>query len=189
MTKLTAKIFISLCVFVAGCDEGEPSTKAEGVANLVIHSQAKPVAEVAFLQERQGRVLVVNYWATWCAPCRVEMPSLATLQEHYPQEIEVVAVSLDRGDIARPQAFLQEVGASSLTLIHDSDSITARALGVAGLPTTLVINQEGKEVARLLGEAQWDSPPIYAFLDALLYEPASASSSSGMAVKRSATKP
>ncbi len=153
----------------SGADSGRDLGGKSGVEKLIIHPAPKPVADfvlpqaggdkrLAALDALDGRVLVVNYWATWCAPCRKEMPTLAALQARYDKtQLQVVAVSLDRGGADKPRAFLQEVGADGLTHWHDSKSVSARALGVYALPTTLIIDAQGREVARLLGEADWDS--------------------------------
>lgn len=135
------------------------------LAQLIIHDKPKALPPLAFytetgaqvnLQDFQGRVILLNYWASWCAPCRAEMPSLDGLQAHFATApFTVLAVSLDRGKAEKPKAFLQKLQIKNLAFYHDPESKSARSAGVYGLPTSLLINKKGREVGRLLGEADW----------------------------------
>ena len=141
-------------------------------------SEPKPVPELTFfdgtgnevsLADFRGEVVVLNLWATWCAPCRHEMPSLDRLQARFGGNgLEVIALSLDRGDIAKVRDFFEELGISSLALYHDPEGRAGRALGAPGLPTTVVIDRSGQEVGRLLGPAEWDSDEAIAVIEALV---------------------
>ena len=125
-------------------------------------------AEVSW-GEFEGQALVVNLWATWCAPCIVEMPTLVALQERLGSEaFSVIALSQDRAGTRVAKPFLETNGWESLPLYIDPKGQFAKALGVRGLPTTLVINAEGKEVARLEGHADWNSEEAYIALEGLL---------------------
>jgi thiol-disulfide isomerase/thioredoxin len=138
----------------------------------------KPVPALTFfdadgeevrLADFQGEVVVLNLWATWCAPCRREMPSLDRLQARYGGNgLEVIALSLDRGDVAKIREFFEELGISSLAIYQDPKARAGRELGAPGLPTTIVIDRTGQEVGRLLGPAEWDSPEALAVIEALL---------------------
>ena len=138
----------------------------------------KPVPELTFLDgdgnevtlaEFRGEVVVLNLWATWCAPCRREMPSLDRLQAKYGDDgLEVIALSLDRGDIAKVRAFFDELAISSLALYQDPKGRVGRELAAPGLPTTVVIDRAGQEVGRLLGPAEWDSPEALAVIEQLM---------------------
>ena len=140
----------------------------EALANLVIHDKPKDLPVLAFytetggqvnLQDFQGRVILLNYWASWCAPCRAEMPSLNALQAHCAKApFTVLAVSLDRGKADEPKAFLQKLQIKNLTFYHDPENKTAHALSVYGLPTSLLIDKKGREIARLVGEVDWHAP-------------------------------
>ena len=92
----------------------------------------------------------------WCAPCRREMPSLDLQAKYGGDGIEVIALSLDRGDIAKVRAFFDELAISNLAIYQDPKGRAGRELA-AGLPTTVVIDRAGQEVGRLLGPAEWDS--------------------------------
>lgn len=141
-------------------------------------SEPKPVPEIAFfdgdgnqvsLADFEGEVVVLNLWATWCAPCRREMPSLDRLQARFGGNgLEVIALSLDRGDIAKVREFYEELGITHLAIYHDPQARAGRELGAPGLPTTIVIDRSGQEVGRLLGPAEWDSDEAIAVIEALV---------------------
>jgi len=118
------------------------------------------------LEEWQGRWVVLNFWATWCAPCRAEMPSLSRLQSADPG-LAVVTVATGRNSVEGITKFMGEIGVDNLPLLRDPKSELARSMGVLGLPVTVILNPEGQEVARLIGDAEWDSAPAKAVLAAL----------------------
>lgn len=116
-----------------------------------------------------GEVTVLNFWATWCAPCKREMPTLAALQEAFEgRPLRVVTLAMDGAGPDALAAFMAEVGAESLTIWRDPTMATSRPLDVPGLPVTLVIDGQGNEVFRHAGYADWNAPEIAAFLDQLL---------------------
>ncbi|MFO1032675.1 MAG: redoxin family protein [Hyphomicrobiales bacterium] len=121
------------------------------------------------LSDFKGRVVLLNLWATWCAPCRKEMPSLASLQKDMGGPgFEVVALSLDHKGLEASGAFLKETGADALALYADPESKALAAVGALGLPATLLITRDGKEAARLLGPAEWNSAEAKALISQLL---------------------
>ena len=114
--------------------------------------------EAKTLTDWRGKVVVLNLWATWCAPCRKEMPDLDKLQaELGGPKFEVVALGVDRGGVKAAEKFLQQVGNKSLALYVDPTAKLATELRVIGLPATLLIDAEGREIGRLLGPADWAS--------------------------------
>ena len=109
------------------------------------------------LADWRGKVVLMNIWATWCAPCRKEMPDLEQLQKTLGgADFEVVAISLDRGSAEGPRKFLQET-APGLKLFHEPTARLANQLKVIGMPATLLIDGQGREVGRLVGPAKWHS--------------------------------
>lgn len=117
------------------------------------------------LEDFLGKVVLLNMWATWCGPCRAEMPTLDRLQATLGgRDFEVVALSIDEGGIPVVKKFYEELGLKSLRIYVDPTlkaPITLKALGV---PTTLLINREGKEIGRYAGPAEWDSPTIVSII-------------------------
>lgn len=110
-----------------------------------------------------GRGLVINLWATWCPPCVAEMPSLDRAQAFLEREgITVLALSSDRGGRAQVEPFYARARLRELGIWLDPRGATGRAFGVRGLPTTILLDRAGREVARLEGEAEWDRPEMLA---------------------------
>jgi thiol-disulfide isomerase/thioredoxin len=109
------------------------------------------------LADWRGKVVLLNLWATWCVPCRKEMPALDRLQaEMGSDRFEVVAVSVDRSGVQGARKFLDETKVGRLALYADPSARLAATLRAIGLPATLLIDAEGREVGRLLGPAEWD---------------------------------
>src|SRR4051794_16406072 len=111
------------------------------------------------LAEFKGHGMVVNLWATWCAPCVAEMPSLEVLSKALaPADIAVLPLSSDRGGAAVVQAWFDSHAINGLPVLLDPKGAVARAFAARGVPTTLVINKSGQVVARLEGAADWGAP-------------------------------
>jgi thiol-disulfide isomerase/thioredoxin len=119
------------------------------------------------LSQWQGQWVVLNFWATWCAPCRHEMPSLDRLQSAMP-ELAVLPVATGRNSVDGIERFYAEAGVTNLPVLLDPKSQLARNMAVMGLPVTVIVNPEGQEVARLIGDAAWDSPEAKAILAAMM---------------------
>jgi thiol-disulfide isomerase/thioredoxin len=110
------------------------------------------------LADWHGRVVLLNLWATWCAPCRKEMPELDSLQAELGSEkFEVVALAVDRTGAEGAKRFLEQARVGSLGLYVDASARAAAELKAVGLPTTLLIDREGREIGRLTGPAEWNS--------------------------------
>ncbi len=125
--------------------------------------------KAASLEQFRGKVVVLNMWATWCAPCREEMPSLDRLQaEVDPSKILVVALSVDHAGPERVLSFLKDIGVSHLSVYRDPDMSAIRAVKSPGLPTTIVLDPKGQEVGRVLGGADWSDPKVVSALESLL---------------------
>jgi thiol-disulfide isomerase/thioredoxin len=150
-------------------------------AAAITTGEPKPVPGLRFfdLEGREtsvdafrGEVVVLNLWATWCAPCREEMPSLSRLQARFADApVRVVALSVDRAPAERVKEFMDTVGVSNLSVYRDPTVKAARLLKVLGLPATLLLDREGREVGRVLGIAEWDGAAAVAAVDRLLQAP------------------
>lgn len=137
------------------------------------HPSETPIA-LSFVEENgnaidftafEGQYVVVNFWATWCAPCVAEMPSLDRLEAALADEdVKVVAISIDRGPTGKLRTFYDDLGLEHLDIYHDVEGQARRQLRIAGLPMTMVLDRENREIARHLGPNEWDSPEIVAFL-------------------------
>jgi thiol-disulfide isomerase/thioredoxin len=140
-----------------------------GMTKLVRAAEPKELAPVTFQDEAgrsksladwKGKVVLVNLWATWCAPCKLEMPSLSRLQAQLGgADFAVLPISLDRQGVELPRKFLTSSNLGNLPLLIDPTAGLAGKLDAIGLPASIILDREGREIARLLGPAEWDSAP------------------------------
>lgn len=162
--------------------EGVSRSLATGtLAAFLVKPERVALPDVAFqdgdgkpvkLSDWKGRVVLVNLWATWCAPCRKEMPDLASLQKELgSDQFEVVAISVDRKGAEASAAFLEETGADNLRLYVEPSTRIVTDFQSPGLPATILIDRQGREIGRLLGPAHWASPEAIALIKAALAEP------------------
>ena len=171
----TAALYLAAALGANAAQAQDVAALATGAMEaLEVHEAPREVPRVEILTPDgapatlpEGRPVVLNFWATWCAPCREEMPHLAALQEAMGEEAEVVLVATGRNDPEAALAFLAEVGADGLTDLRDPEGALGRGVAVVGLPTTLVLDPKGREVARLQGIAEWHSDEAQAILRAL----------------------
>lgn len=149
------------------------AAKAGDMRRLAIHETPQPLPEATLatlddathsLAEWRGQWVVVNFWATWCAPCRKEMPALEALAAGGQP---VVTVATGRNAVPAIERFLEEAGVTHPVVLRDPQSQLARGMGILGLPVTVILNPEGHEVARLVGDADWASADAKAVLAAL----------------------
>jgi thiol-disulfide isomerase/thioredoxin len=131
-------------------------------------SLADPTGQTVGLSELRGKPVLVNLWATWCEPCLREMPSLERLQSRLGERIAVLAVSEDRGGNKTVEPFIAKLGLKSFKIYIDPKSEVGRAFGARGLPTSFLIDREGRVLGRVEGAAEWDSPKILGVLEPLL---------------------
>lgn len=131
-----------------------------------------PEGTKASLADFKGRTVLLNLWATWCVPCRQEMPALDRLQGMFgSKDFAVVAVNIDTARLDRPKAFLDEIGVKNLKLYTDNTAAAFQTLKqagkVLGLPTTILIGKDGCEIGTMAGPAQWDSEEALTLLNAI----------------------
>ncbi len=145
---------------------------------LVFHAEPKEVSDAEFtdpeggshrLSDYAGQVVLVNFWATWCAPCRKEMPTLEALQEALGgEDFRVLTIATGRNTPAAIDRFFAEAGVDDLPVLLDPRSTLAREMAVFGLPATVLLDREGREIARLTGDADWASDSALAVLGAVV---------------------
>lgn len=159
----------------AGLAAAIPSARA---GDLPLHPAPRPIPEIAFgdgegrprmLTEWRGRVVLLNLWATWCAPCRIEMPTLDRLQGLLGSgNFEVVALSVDTDGLSRVRPFLERMGVANLEPYVDPSEQAMVALATSSLPTTVLVDPDTREIARLVGATEWDAPDMVAFLSRVI---------------------
>lgn len=165
----------------AEAPQGPLAPFAKGtLAHLMTFAQPKAMDDMAFmnrdrkpmhLSDFKGQVVVLNLWATWCAPCRTEMPTLANLQAQYAGKgLKVIPLSGDNEDKMDDVKSFIDVQEPLEVYIDPTLIGKSQKLEIQGLPSTLIFDKQGREVARLDGQAAWDSPESKALMDKLLAE-------------------
>ncbi len=160
LTMLTTLTVFLVATLVAGLGRQE----------LELYKTPRPLPRISFadaagrqidLGSFAGKVVVLDFWATWCPPCRAEFPSLDHLQQQLGGEnLVVIPVSMDRKGMPAVDRFYEDLKVRNLGKYLDEDGEAAQAIGIRGLPTTLVIDQHGREIGRVEGPAQWDGKAI-----------------------------
>lgn len=160
---------------VAGADpQGLINMRDGDMMKLAVHSAPRAgsdttftteTGETATLADYQGKVVLLNFWATWCAPCRKEMPGLSALQTDLGgDDFAVLTIATGRNPRPAMERFMADIGVDNLPLHTDDRQALARSMGVLGLPVTLILDRNGAEVARLIGDADWTSDSARAIL-------------------------
>src|SRR5260370_23917560 len=161
-----------------------PSAEDAVEGKFVLIDPPKALPDVRFvdgdgrhraLSDFHGKFVLLNIWATWCIPCRKEIPTLDRLQSALGGDgFEVVALSIDRGGLDIVRKFYREIRVSHLATYVDASGGAFRDLAIVGLPTTLLIDRAGREIGHLVGPAEWDAPDTIALLRRLIGRPAGA---------------
>lgn len=154
------------------------------MAAMAVRDTADDVSDLQFndsdgnaisMSDTAGKYRLLNLWATWCAPCRAEMPALDELQRTKGgDKFEVIAISVDGGSEAKPRAFYDEIGLTSLTFYHDPtigvfNDLKKKSLAL-GLPVTLLLDENNRVVANMNGPAEWASDDAFRLIDAVVYD-------------------
>jgi thiol-disulfide isomerase/thioredoxin len=158
---------------------------ADGIADLrdgdmkklVVHAAPKVFGDTvledqgrtASLADYRGQIVLVNFWAIWCAPCREEMPTLSALQDTYGRA-DFAVVTIATGPNAPPaiDRFFDDIGVTNLPKYRDPRATLGRATGVLGLPVSVLLDRNGQEIARLTGTADWNSDSARAIVEHLI---------------------
>jgi thiol-disulfide isomerase/thioredoxin len=155
-------IFIYLIVTSFGYAIEKPDIK-----NLVLIKKTKTYEEVIFKDKNQknldladykGKLVLLNFWATWCAPCREEMPSLDKLQlDNRLNNLKVFPINIGQEDLSKSEIFFTELNIQNLDIYFDSSITLAKKFKLRGVPTTVLFNKEGQEFARIIGSIDFDN--------------------------------
>ena len=137
------------------------------IENLVINKNLKTYDEIVFKDENQknidltnykGKLLILNFWATWCAPCREEMPSLDFLQSDLRlNNLKIFPINIGQEDLSNSEIFFKELDIQNLEVYFDSTITLAKKFMLRGVPTSILFNKEGEEFARILGSIDFDN--------------------------------
>ena len=134
--------------------------------NLVLIKNPKSYENVIYMDINQknvnlddfnGKLVILNFWATWCAPCREEMPSLDNLQSNTKLDnLKIFPINIGQEDIAKSESFFKELNIKNLDIYIDAPITLAKKFALRGVPTTILFNKEGKEFARIMGSIDFD---------------------------------
>ena len=171
MRRLTLALFAIALAFAPTFAVAQPG-------NFILREPSEVMPDLQFtddagqtrtLTDFHGKVILLNLWATWCYPCRKEMPSLDRLQASLGgPDFEVVPLSIDRGGADAVKKFYAENGIQHLPIHIDQTGKAVFTLAAPGLPTTFVVDREGREIGRFIGPAEWDTPEMITFLKSVI---------------------
>ena len=152
MRFLTIFIFLMLSSF---------SLEASEIKNLIIYEEPKKYDNLSFLDDKnnelklnsfKGNIILLNFWATWCAPCKEEMPSLDLLQENNElNNLKIFPINIGKDNMEKASSFFNNLKIRNLNLYFDNPETLAKKLSLRGLPTTILFNKKGDEFARIIG--------------------------------------
>ena len=140
--------------------------------NIVIHEKPLIIKELKFkdfnlqdvdLTNKKGNIMILNFWASWCAPCKREMPSLEKLAQNNP-DIKVYAINMEKPNKLRTRDFYNSVGISTLDIYFDPEFQLVKKFKMRGMPTSILINKDGMEFARVLGEIDFSGKNFLDFI-------------------------
>ena len=177
----SALLYLSLVTSANALDITALEALREGdMKKLNFHSTPEPASQAVFylpddtahsLKDYEGQYVLLNFWATWCAPCRKEMPMLSELQSEFGSDrFQVVTVATGRNPVAGMVRFFEEIEINNLPLFRDPKQKVAREMAVLGLPVTVLLGPDGQEIARLRGDADWASDSAKAIIATLIAE-------------------
>ena len=182
MRKLLSALLYTALAVVANTASADTAAIADlrdgDMRKLVFHDAPMQTTDVTFVGEDgrmmtladfEGQYVVLNFWATWCAPCRSEMPHLSALQTQLGgPDFQVVTVATGRNPAPAMDRFFEEIGVDNLPKHTDPQQALARSMGVLGLPVTVILDPAGHEIARMQGDADWSSDSAVAIMQALI---------------------
>jgi len=162
-------IFICLVISISS-----QATEKPDIKNLILIKNLKVYEDVVFKDSKQknvdlkdfkGKLLILNFWATWCAPCKEEMPSLDNLQSNSEfDNLKIFPINIGQEDLAKSELFFEKLDIRSLDIYYDSTVILAKQFTLRGVPTSILFNKEGKEFARIIGSIDFNDEKFIKWL-------------------------
>jgi peroxiredoxin len=163
--RVLGLISVALFLALGGCDRGiRPELVGRSAPDFTVTDSEHSVS----LHDYKGKVVVLNFWASWCAPCQEELPSLLQMQKDLGDHVTVLAVATD-DDLARYKRFIQEHPMNVITVV-DSAQKSSSEYGTTGWPETYIIDRKGIIRRKFIGPVEWTNPAIVAYLEKLRTE-------------------
>ena len=145
--------------------------------NIAINEIPKPISAIIFedfssnkinLKDYQGKLVIINFWATWCAPCKKEMPSLDRLKTKFDKDFDIIAISVDRDGVEKVTSFFNENKINNLEKFFDIKNSLAKEMDLFGVPTSFFVNKKGNVIGYYQGDMEWDNMTVIKFIDYLI---------------------
>ena len=146
-------------------EDFELSKEKKNISNLIFKDHKEK--EISF-SDFKGKILLVNFWATWCAPCIKEMPSLDRLESKINGNFDVIAISVDRDGVEKVTDFFDENKISNLEKFFDIKNSLAKEMNLYGVPTSFFVNKEGNLIGYYQGDMEWDNDTVINFINYLI---------------------
>jgi len=174
---LSVCLIVSISADHASAQNRKCEKEIHQIKNFELSSTPIPMTEAPFfnmkgepvsLQDYKGKVVLLNHWAIWCAPCLREMPSIMRLSKSVdPEKIVIMPLSMDRGKASKVHRFVMKKEWSETAFFHDPKMSVAKESGIQTIPATQIIDKTGAEVGRLVGTYEWDAPEVVDLLNCL----------------------
>ena len=165
--------FLILFIYLITTTYGYAIEKPD-IENIVINKNPKTYEEIVFkdlkekdidLADYKGKLVILNFWATWCAPCREEMPSLDLLQSDSRfNNLKIFPINIGQEDLLKSQIFFRELKIKNLNIYFDSTINLTKKFALRGIPTTILFNKEGKEFGRIIGSIDFSDQKFIEWL-------------------------
>jgi len=155
---------------------GSYSIERPDIKNLIIHKEKKKIEKVEFfnsknkkisLNDYKSNIVIINFWATWCAPCKEEMPHLNKLKYKF-KDIEIIPINIADEELKKSKIFFKELNINNLEIFYGSGLELAKEFKLRGIPTTIIVDKEGYEFARIMGFIDFENKSFLDWLSAHL---------------------
>lgn len=168
MKRILAVLLLLLAVMVSGCSKKEvPAQEGAAAPDFTLSDLSGKQVQLSSLK---GKVVLVNFWATWCPPCREEIPSMVKLnQVMQGKNFQMLAISIDEGGKQAVQEFFRQNGVT-LPALLDTDGSVSRRYGTTGVPETFIVDGKGMIRKKVIGGVEWSSPEVVGYLEGLMQQ-------------------
>ena len=152
------------------------SIEPTDIKNLIIHKEKKKIEKVEFfnsknkkvsLKDYKSNIVIINFWATWCAPCKEEMPHLSQLKSNF-KDFEIIPINIADEELKKSKEFFEKLNIDNLEIFYGSSIDLAKKFKLRGIPTTVIIDNEGYEIARIIGYIDFENKSLLEWLTNLL---------------------